>query len=66
MPKCDFNKSNFIKITLRHGCYPVNLMNILRTPMEACFSIGMEDTLTLYRIETLKHFVMFRGLFIGP
>ena len=30
MPKCDFNKSNFIKITLRHGCYPVNLMNILR------------------------------------
>ena len=30
MPKCDFNKSNFIKITLWHGCYPVNLMNILR------------------------------------
>ena len=34
MPKCDFNKvaSNFIKITLRHGCSPVNLLHIFRTP----------------------------------
>ena len=23
---------NFIEITLRHGCYPVNLLYILRTP----------------------------------
>ena len=32
MPKCDFNKvaSNFIKITLWHGCTPVNLMHIFR------------------------------------
>ena len=44
MPKCDFNKvvtqsvismklqSNFIEITLRHGCSPVNLQHIFRTP----------------------------------
>ena len=32
MPKCDFNKiaSNFIKITLRHGRYPVNLPYITK------------------------------------
>ena len=30
MPKCDFN-SNFIEITLWHGCYPVNLLHIFRT-----------------------------------
>ena len=34
MPKCDFNKvaSNFIEITLRHGCSLVNLLQIFRTP----------------------------------
>ena len=36
MPKCDFNKvalqSNFIEIALRHGCSPVNLLYIFRTP----------------------------------
>ena len=34
MPKCGFNKvaSNFIEITLRHGCSPVNLLHIFRTP----------------------------------
>ena len=33
MPKCDFNKllCNFIEITLRHGCSPVNLLHIFRT-----------------------------------
>ena len=25
-------QSNFIEITLRHGCYPVNLLHIFRTP----------------------------------
>ena len=29
MPKCNFN---FIEITLRHGCSPVNLLHIFRTP----------------------------------
>ena len=34
MLKCDFNKlqSNFIEIALRHGCSPVNLLHIFRTP----------------------------------
>ena len=36
MKKCDFNKiakqSNVIEITLRHGCSPVNLLHIFRTP----------------------------------
>ena len=49
MSKCDFNKvasiklfSNFIEITLRHGCSPVNLVRIsehlaIRTPLEGYF-----------------------------
>ena len=45
MPKFDFNKvakatllkphfafSNFIKISLRYGCSPINLLHIFRTP----------------------------------
>ena len=34
MPKCDFNKvaSNFIEIAIWHGCSPVNLLRIFRTP----------------------------------
>ena len=33
MPKCDFDKvANFIEITLQHGCSPVNLLQIVRTP----------------------------------
>ena len=32
MPKCDFNKvAKFIKITIGHGCSPVNLRHIFRT-----------------------------------
>ena len=35
MPKYDFNKvaSNFTEIALRHGCSPVNLLHIFRTPL---------------------------------
>ena len=35
MSKGDFNKitNNFIEIRLRHGCSPVNLVHILRTPL---------------------------------
>ena len=29
MPKCDFNK---VKITLWHGCSPVNFLHIFGTP----------------------------------
>ena len=35
IPKCDFNKvallCNFIEITLRYGCFPVNLLRIFKT-----------------------------------
>ena len=34
MPKCDFNKvaKQLNEIPLRHGCSPVNLLHIFRTP----------------------------------
>ena len=32
MPKCDFIENNFIEITFRHGCSPVDLLHIFRTP----------------------------------
>ena len=37
MPRYDLNKvaSNFIEITLQHGCSPVNLLHIFRTPFLA-------------------------------
>ena len=38
--KCDFN-SNFIEITLRHGCSPVNLLHISRTPFPKNTSGGL-------------------------
>ena len=45
MPKCDFNKvalqSNFIEITLRHGCSPVTLLHFIRTPFPKNTSGGL-------------------------
>ena len=35
MPMCDFIaevQNNFIEIELRHGCSPINLLHIFRTP----------------------------------
>ena len=36
MRKCDFSKvdSNFVEITLSHGCSPVNLLHICRTAVD--------------------------------
>ena len=37
MPKCEFKgrlQRNFIEIALRHGCSPVNLLYIFRTPFQ--------------------------------
>ena len=31
MPKCDFNKVA-VQLAFRHGCSPVNLLHIFRTP----------------------------------
>ena len=41
--KCDINKveSNFIEITLWHGCFPVNLLHICRTPFPRKISVWL-------------------------
>ena len=41
MPRCNFSLSccNFIEIALKHGCSPVNLLHIFRTPLGGCFYI---------------------------
>ena len=43
MPKCGFNEitSNFIEIALRHGCSPVNLLHIFRTPFTKNTSVRL-------------------------
>ena len=43
MPKCDFNKvaKNFIEITVRHGCSPVNLLHVFITPFFKNISVGL-------------------------
>ena len=46
MPKYDFNKV-VIEIILRHGCSPVNLLHIFRTP----FTKSTFGRLLLYIIE---------------
>ena len=40
MPKCGFNKAA-LQITLRHGCSPVNLLHIFRTPFLKSTSEGL-------------------------
>ena len=46
MPKYNFNKvakhyCNFIETALRHGCSPVNLLHIFRTPFPKNTSVGL-------------------------
>ena len=43
MPKCDFNK-----ITLPHGCSPVNLLHVFRKPFpkNICGWLLLKDQLT--------------------
>ena len=55
MPKCNFNKkqSNFIEIVRRHGCFPVNLLNIFRTP----FPWNTFDGLLLKRESNIQELV---------
>ena len=50
-------QSNFIEITLRHGCSPVNLLHILGTPFpkntsEGCFCFAQFDLIQVQ--EALK------------
>ena len=48
MPKCDFNKVA-IEITFRHGCSPVNLLHILRTPFSKNTSGRIQPEITLMK-----------------
>ena len=51
MSKCGLNKVafNFIEITLRHGCSPVNLLHIFRTPFpnKTCGSLLLQNILRI-------------------
>ena len=56
MPKCNFNKVayNFIEITLRHGCFPVNLLHIFRTPFPRNTSGRLLLNVNTYKKKTSK------------
>ena len=43
MPKCDFNKVTFsiIEITLRHGCFSVNLLHMFGKPFSKTTYTGL-------------------------
>ena len=47
MPKCDLNKvaKNLIEITLRHVCFPVNVLHIFRLPFRGNTSGWLLPTL---------------------
>ena len=59
MPKCDFNKvallCNFIEITLRHGCSPLNFLHIFRAPFTKNTSgwLLLNDTTPVFNSDTL-------------
>ena len=57
MPKCDFNKvaCNFIEITLWHGCSPVNLLHIFRTPFLKSTSGRLRNLSALSQDEELHY-----------
>ena len=41
-------QTNFIEITLRHGCSPVNLLH--GTLVDGCFEVINKDSRTMYKI----------------
>ena len=41
-------QSNFIKITLQHGCSPVNLLHIFRTPFPKNTSGGLSLSFAIF------------------
>ena len=47
-------QSNIIKITLRHGCSPVNLVHIFRTP----FLRNTQGWLLLYLVSVVCYFML--------
>ena len=55
---------NFIKITLRHGCYPVNFLHIFRTPFSKNTSGGLLlDSLTTFSLNKTGRQKMFLNYF---
>ena len=56
MPKCEFKgrlQRNFIEIALRHGCPPVNLLYIFRTPFQkSTFTWDPKWTQTVLKSQT--------------
>ena len=56
MLKCKFMKmqSNFIEIALRHGCSPVSLLHIFRTP----FPKNTFGRLRLLELELGERFIL--------
>ena len=71
MPKCDFHEvakqfymklqSNFTEITLRHGCSPVNLLHIFRTPFPKNTSEGAASVNTVTLGATSRGFLVKRS-----
>ena len=63
MPKCDFNKllCNFIEVTLRHWCSPVNFLHIFRTPFSKITSGRLLRYLSQWK--SLIWYINFKLLF---
>ena len=60
---------NFIEITLRHGCSPINLLHIfrtpfIRTPTEGCF--GRNGKTYIEEMRTFISFHMLTGIVVKP
>ena len=56
-------QSNFIEITLRHECFPVNLLHIfrtrlLRTPLDGCFFLIPH--ITTFEVQTIQNILKTR------
>ena len=68
MPKCDFNKiaNNFFEITLRHGCSPVNLLHIFRTPFLKSTSewLLLRSSVGAHVLLNLNHFTQTLDAFL--
>ena len=59
MPKCGCKLyCNFIEITLRHGCSPVNLLHIFRTPFPKNTSGGLLLYVVIISVSLSSCFLM--------
>ena len=58
MPKCDFSKVA-LQIALQHGCSPVNLLHIFRTPFPRNTSEW------LLKLVLCKYHIVLKSLFVS-